>query len=59
MNPLSFSQKHLQWISGKTIETEGILRVISTNIGEYEIFLDFHVFDIHKVDPSFILIGSR
>jgi hypothetical protein len=30
--PLSFSQKRLQWISGQTIETEGILRVVQTKI---------------------------
>jgi hypothetical protein len=55
--PLSFSQKRLQWISGQTIETEGILRVVQTNIGEYGIFLDYHIFDIPKGDPPFILIG--
>lgn len=54
---LSFSQKHLNWISSKTIKVEGILRVIRTKIGEHEIFLDFHVFDIPKVYPPFILIG--
>jgi hypothetical protein len=37
--PLSFSQKRLRWISGQTIETEGILRVVQTKIGEYGIFL--------------------
>jgi hypothetical protein len=55
--PLSFSQKRLQWISGQTIETEGILRVIQTKIGAYGIFLDYHIFDIPKGDPPFILIG--
>jgi hypothetical protein len=55
--PLSFSQKCLKWNSGKILETGEILRVISTEIGEYGIFLDFHVFDIPKVDPHFILIG--
>jgi hypothetical protein len=54
--PLSFSQKRLQWISGQTIEKEGILRVIQTKIGEYGIFLDYHIFDIPKGDPPFILI---
>jgi hypothetical protein len=44
--PLSFFQKSLQWISGETIETEGILRVIQTKIGEYGIVLDYHIFDI-------------
>ena len=39
------------------METEGILRVIRTKIGEYEIFLDYHIFDIPKGDPPFILIG--
>jgi hypothetical protein len=52
--PLSFSQKRLRWISGQTIETEGILRVIQTKIGEYGIFLDYHIFDIPKGDPPFI-----
>jgi hypothetical protein len=55
--PLAFSQKHLQWISGQTIETKGILRVIQTKIGVYGIFLDYHIFDIRKGDPPFILIG--
>jgi hypothetical protein len=36
---------------------EGILRVIQTKIGEYGIFLDYHIFDIPQGDPSFILIG--
>jgi hypothetical protein len=43
---------------GQTIETEGILRVIQTKIEEYGIFLDFHIFDIPKGDPPFILIGK-
>jgi hypothetical protein len=30
--PLSFSQKRLQWISGQTIEKEWILRVVQTKI---------------------------
>jgi hypothetical protein len=30
--PLSFSQKRLQWISGQTIEIEGIPRVVQTKI---------------------------
>jgi hypothetical protein len=55
--PLSFSKKRLQLISGQTIEMEGILRVIQTKIGEYGILLDYHIFDIPKVDPPFILIG--
>jgi hypothetical protein len=52
--PLSFSQKPLQWISGQTIETEGTLGVVQTKIGEYGIFLDYHIFDIPKGDPPFI-----
>jgi hypothetical protein len=39
------------------METEGILRVVQTKIEEYGIFLDYHVFDIPKGDPPFILIG--
>jgi hypothetical protein len=54
---LSFSQKRLRWISGQTIDTEGILRVVQTKIGEYGIFLDYHIFDIPKGDPPIILIG--
>jgi hypothetical protein len=54
--PFSLSQKRLQWISGQTIEMEGILRVVQTKIEEYEIFLDYHIFDIPKGDPPFILI---
>jgi hypothetical protein len=34
----------------------GILRVVQTKIGEYGIFLDYHIFYIPKGDPSFILI---
>jgi hypothetical protein len=41
---------------GQTIETEGILRVVQTKIKEYGIFLDYHIFDISKGDPPFILI---
>jgi hypothetical protein len=54
---LTFSKKRLQWISSQTIEMEGILRVVQTKIGEYGIFLDYHIFDIPKGDPPFILIG--
>jgi hypothetical protein len=55
--PLSFSQKCLRWISGETIETEGILIVFQKKIGGYGIFLDYHIFDIPKGGPPFILIG--
>jgi hypothetical protein len=55
--PLYFSQNRLRWISGQTIEIEGILRVVQTKLGEYGIFLDYHIFDIPKGDPPFILIG--
>jgi hypothetical protein len=41
---------------GQTIETEEILRVIQTKIEEYGIFLDYHIFDIPKGGPPFILI---
>jgi hypothetical protein len=54
--PLSLSQKRLQWISGQTIEMQGILIVIQTKIGEFGIFLDYHIFDIPKGDTPFILI---
>ena len=53
----SFSQKRLKWFTGKILETEGILRVINTKIGEWGIFLDFYIFDIPQDDPPFILIG--
>jgi hypothetical protein len=56
--PLSFSQKCLQWISGQTIEMEGILRLVQTKIREYGIFLDYHIFDIPIGNPPFILIGN-
>jgi hypothetical protein len=56
--PLSFSQKRLRWISDQTIETEGIHRVVQTKIGEFGIFLDYHIFDIPKGESPFILIGS-
>jgi hypothetical protein len=36
---------------------KGILRVVLTMIGDYGIFLDYHIFDIPKGDPPFILIG--
>jgi hypothetical protein len=55
--PLWFFQNRLRLISGQTIETERILRLIQTKIGEYGIFLDYHIFDIPKGDPPFILIG--
>jgi hypothetical protein len=57
--PRSFSQKRLQWISGQTIETEGIVRVVQTNIGDYGIFIDYHIFDIPKGDPPIILIEDQ
>jgi hypothetical protein len=54
--PLSFSQKRVRYILGQTIETEGILRVVQTKIGEYGIFLDYHIFDIPKENLPFFLI---
>jgi hypothetical protein len=53
------SQRRHRWISGQTIETKGVFRVVQTNIGEYGIFLDYHIFDILKGDPPFILIGRH
>ena len=54
--PLTFSRKHLKWIDGQIVESQGILRVVSMKMSTNKVFLDFHVFDIPKGE-EFVLIG--
>ena len=54
--PLTFSRKHLKWIDGQIVESQGILRVVPVKMGTNKVFLDFHVFDIPKGE-EFVLIG--
>ena len=54
--PQTFSLKHLKWIDGQIVESQGILRVVSMKMSTNKVFLDFHVFDIPKGE-EFVLIG--
>ena len=54
--PLTFSHKHLKWIDGQIVESQGILRVVSVKMSTNMVFLDFHVFDILEGE-EFVLIG--
>ena len=55
--PLTFSRKHLKWIDGQIVESQGILRVIPLMMGNNRIYLDFHIFDIPEGE-EFVLIGQ-
>jgi hypothetical protein len=55
--PLTFSRKHLKWIDGQTMESKGILRVMSVKMGHNKIFLDFHIFDVPEGE-KIITIGQ-
>jgi hypothetical protein len=44
---------------GSNHKDGGNLRVAQTKIGEYGIFLDYHIFDIPKGDLPFILIARH
>ena len=39
------------------LKCEGVLRVIPTTLGDTQVFLDFHVFDIPKGSPPLIVVG--
>ena len=54
--PLTFSRKHLKWIDGQIVESQGILRVVPMKMSTNKVFLDFHVFDIPEGE-EFVLIG--
>ena len=54
--PLTFSRKHLKWIDGQIVESQGILRVVLVKMSTNKVFLDFHIFDIPEGE-EFILIG--
>ena len=54
--PLTFSCKHLKWIDGQIVESQGILRVVPMKMSTNKVFLDFHVFDILEGE-EFVLIG--
>ena len=53
--PLTLSRKHLKWIDGQIVESQGIMRVVPVKISTNKVFLDFHVFDIPEGE-EFILI---
>ena len=53
--PLTFSRKHLKWIDGQIVESQGILRVVPVKMSTNKVFLDFQVFDIPEGE-EFILI---
>jgi hypothetical protein len=55
--PLTFSCKHLKWIDGQMVKSQGILCVMSLKMGCNKVFLDFHIFDILEVE-EFVLIGQ-
>ena len=39
--PLTFSRKHLKWIDGQIVESQGILRVVPVKMSTNKVFLDF------------------
>ena len=55
--PLTSSRKHLKWIDGQIVESQGILRVVPMKMSTNKVFLDFHVFDIPEGE-EFVLIGQ-
>jgi len=55
--PLTFSHKHLKWIDGQIMESQGILHAMSLKMGHNKVFLDFHIFDIPEGE-EFVLIGQ-
>jgi len=54
--PLTLSRKHLKWIDGQIVGSQGILRVVPVKMSTNKVYLDFHVFDIPEGE-EFILIG--
>jgi hypothetical protein len=54
--PRTFSHKHLKWIDGQLVESQGILRVLPMKMSTNKVFLDFHIFDIPEGE-EFVLIG--
>ena len=67
--PLTLSRKHLKWIDGQIVESQGILRVVPVKMSTNKVFLDFHVFDIlegeeyvlirRPIEPLVMPIGDR
>ena len=55
--PLSSSRKHLKWIDGQIVESQGILHAMSLKKGHNKVFLDFHIFNIPEGE-EFVLIGQ-
>jgi hypothetical protein len=51
---LTPSQKRLQTSSGTILESNGVLRVIPIKINNFEICLDFHMYDTLEIT---LLIG--
>jgi hypothetical protein len=54
--PLIFCCKHLKWIDGHIVKSQGILRVVPMKMGTIKVFFDFHVFDIPEGE-EFVMIG--
>ena len=44
--PLTSSRKHLTWIDGQIVESQGMHHAMSLKMGRNKVFLDFHIFDI-------------
>jgi hypothetical protein len=55
--PLTLSHKHLKWIDGQIVESEGILRVVPFMMETSKVYLDFHIFDIPE-GVEFLLVGT-
>ena len=53
--PLTFFHKHLMWIDGQIMESEGILRVVPLVMGNNRVYLDFLISNIMEGE-EFILI---
>ena len=55
--PLTSSRKHLKWIDGQIVKSQGIPHAMSLKMGRNKVFLDFHIFDIPDGE-EFVLIGQ-
>ena len=40
--PLTLSRKHLKWIDGQIVGSQGILRVVLVKMSTNKVYLDFH-----------------
>ena len=55
--PLTSYCKHLKWIDGQIVESQGILHAMSLKMGRNKVFLGFHIFNIPEGEES-ALIGQ-